>query len=150
MTRVLRGDNNGELEPTPGAGPCLHEVFPQLRDDAEELYSEVANKEYNYVDALLYRSDKVQAYARCFVSLECLRLMYVIVELCGPDTTLEPFQWPEVDKALIREGCLALMARPWPELKAKNLLRRSGVPEPSEIAGYRPATDEEVEMLEQQ
>ena len=136
-----------ELEPTQGAGPCIEDLFPLLAEDAEELFSTLVNKEYNVVDVLIFKGENVEAYVRCFVSLQCLEVKELRISMCGSNVTLEPFEWPETDKAIIREGCLTIAAAPRPRLRVSKLLNRLRIPEPKEILGYRPVEEEEPDEL---
>ncbi len=135
-----------EREPTPGARPCLDGLFSGLdKNDVEELYYNLVNREYNYVDVLLYYDDHTQVYARCFVSLRCLEVMEVAVRICNSvESGLRAFELPEVDSAEIDGNCAVLHSRPDPPLKARNLIRKLGIPEPKEIKGYRVLRDDEV------
>ncbi|MGC9210177.1 MAG: hypothetical protein ACP5FT_02800 [Acidilobus sp.] len=140
---MLRDD----LEPTQGAGPCLEELFTTIdRDEVNELFSTLYNKEYNVVEVLLHEDQdrRLQVYARCFVSLRCLEVKEVVAEMCGSDVSLSPFEWPEVDKAEVVGDCLRLASRPDPPLKARRLLSQLGVGEPRSILGYRPAEEDDL------
>ncbi|MGC9071774.1 MAG: hypothetical protein ACP5HK_03645 [Acidilobus sp.] len=136
-----------DLEPTQRAGPCLEEVFTEIdRDEVNELFSTLYNKEYNTVEVLLHEEQdrRLQVYARCFVSARCLVVLEVVAETCGRDLSLSPFEWPEVDRAEVVGECLRLASRPEPPLKARRLLSQLGVTEPRDILGYRPAGGEDL------
>jgi hypothetical protein len=138
----------GDLEPTPGAGPCLEDLFKEINgDDLAELFSTLVNKEHNYVEVLLGKDEKrrLEVYARCFVSLRCLEVIEVVAELCGRDVSLEPFEWPEVDKAEVLNECLRLSSRPEPPLKVHRFLMQLGLGEPQEVLGYRVVEEGEFE-----
>jgi len=138
----------GDLEPTPGAGPCLEDLFKGMNgDDVAELFSTLVNKEHNYVEVLLGKDEKrrLEVYARCFVSLRCLEVIEVVAELCGRDISLEPFEWPEVDKAEVLNECLRLSSRPEPPLKVHRFLMQLGFGEPQEVLGYRVVEEGEFE-----
>ena len=137
-----------DQEPTQGAGPCLEDLFPSVdREQVIELFSSLYNKEYNTVEVLLYTGERegLQVYARCFVSMRCLEVQEIVAERCGRDVSLEPFEWPEVDKAEVVGECLRLASRPDPPLKAHRFLKMLGVGEPRQILGYRPTEEEQVD-----
>lgn len=148
MKRVLRGDSlEGDgLEPTPGASPlCLEDLFTSIsRDDVYELFSQLVPSEINYVDVLLYSDDDSEIYARCFVSLTCLEVLKVVARLCGDKARLEVVNLPEVDAAALEGNCIELVSRPDPPIKIRNLLRKLGIGEPSEVQGYRLLKDDQV------
>jgi hypothetical protein len=116
-------------------------------DDVAELFSTLVNKEHNYVEVLLGKDEKrrLEVYARCFVSLRCLEVVEVVAELCGRDVSLEPFEWPEVDKAEVLNECLRLSSRPDPPLKVHRFLMQLGFGEPQEVLGYRVVEEGEFE-----
>ncbi|ADL19475.1 hypothetical protein ASAC_1070 [Acidilobus saccharovorans 345-15] len=148
MKRVLRGDpfEGDDLEPTPGASSlCLEELFTSLsRDDVYELFSQLVSSEVNYVDVLVHSDDNREIYARCFVSLTCLEVLKVVVRLCENEARLDAINLPEVDAASLEGDCVELISRPDPPIKIRNLLRKLGVGEPSEVQGYRLLKDDQV------
>jgi len=147
---VLRGEpGGGDLEPTPGASPCLEDLGLVEEEEAGQAWAVLDTKEYNNVDILLYEEPGLSVYVRGFVGPECLTALYLVVEGCGDraNKLLEAYEWPEVDKAAVhRRGgveCVELYSRPEPPAKARRLLERLGITGGLRVLAYRPAEGEE-------
>ena len=93
---------------------------------------------------LVHSDDNREIYARCFVSLTCLEVLKVVVRLCENEARLDVINLPEVDAASLEGDCVELISRPDPPIKIRNLLRKLGVGEPSEVQGYRLLKDDQV------
>jgi hypothetical protein len=149
MNGVLRSDLD-EREPTPGAGPCLDDLGLFDEDSLADLWGQVKDREWDYLEVLFYRDDEREAWALVRVGEECLRLIEVAVALCGEGSSrfFEFADLPEVVKIdFIQRSnveCVIFHSSSDPPARAIRFLEQIGMRGPFKVLGYSPA---EVEGL---
>ncbi|AFZ70249.1 hypothetical protein Calag_0483 [Caldisphaera lagunensis DSM 15908] len=137
MKRVLSEENLNDFEPTPRAGPCIEE-FLGNSEELQEVYSVSQNREYDYVDVLIY-DDKFSFYLKLFNDIECLHIMYAIIESCNEnekDFLLKLADEPEVYKVIIKGNCIKLIIPSLPLIRITKIMEKAKI-NSKQILSYR-------------
>jgi len=141
--RALSGD---DLEPTPGAGPCLEEIsYLGLNpNEVEELWFHLSRREYNIIDVLILEKSGLLVYVRTLIEPDCMRPLELHVELCNEHSRkgLSLAEEPEVIKVVLKKEasmeCVELVTDFDPFVKPRNLIEKLGITERFNIMAYRP------------
>ena len=119
---------------------CLEEVVEVDRLSAIEARSVLDTLEANMADLLLYSGGGKEVYARVFISVDCLLLVYVVVKACGEasGSLLKlASESPEVTKITMEKDCVEAMVPPSPPGRVSRFLEKAGIRGGLTVKAYR-------------
>ncbi|MCE4612909.1 MAG: hypothetical protein F7C07_03655 [Desulfurococcales archaeon] len=119
---------------------CLEDVVEVDRLSLIEARSVLDLSEANMADLLLYSGEGKEVYARVFVSVDCLLLVYMVVRACGEasgDLLRLASEAPEVTRISMENGCVEAMVPPEPRGRVSSFLEKAGIKNNLEVKAYR-------------
>lgn len=127
------------MEPTPGAGPCLEEIFPHMAERILEIHASAHVSEFNYIELLLYNSRDLRVSIVAFVGSECLEVLGLRVLGChsSAERILNLISSPESSGGDVWRDCAEARVPADPPYRIIRVLDDLGVGVPADILAYR-------------
>ncbi len=134
------------MEPTPGAEPCIENLFPYL--DLSELYENLVKTEHNYVEFLIYKNDELIVTLLTFIDIECFRLQGLRIRGCHnkQSLVLKIIGEPEALGGDIEPKCAEARIPANPPYRVLRTLEKLGLKKIEPMA-YRIVDIEEVQEI---
>ncbi len=128
-----------EMEPTPGAGPCIEDVLEIDEGEFKLLFDFLTLQEHDFVDILI-ESDGFEVYIEGFISTDCIVVLALRIRGCGSALAeqLRAYSdWPEVSRAILEGDCIELVIPPDPPARVREAVRKLGVETPIVPRAFR-------------